>query len=1300
MVPQPVPTLLSATFLFLIPFFPCRSLLIETVSVLENSELGTVVYDLRESLLRILDSDQLANVTAYAGQQDLFWPFALKDLRIVVARPLDREAICEKQKTLGYRLSGPFGGCLVFHCCQLLHVNVVMSPTSLTQVFFIRVAVQDVNDNAPTFPHVESPFITISEDMPVGEKILLPKAVDIDSQPFGVADYRIARWVQGNASHFQLNMLTDKEDDEDGNLNPVSEYAQTRRPYLDIVHSLDRETDEVYEFVLEAIDGGQGDGGAPFTGTVNILIRVRDVNDNAPEFDKLVYDAVVQENTLPQKVIRFKISDFDAGENGRIFINIVDPTHKANNLFRVSLQNTIPPPEIMNKYASSRSPPGSHYIGSLHLLEYLDAEQLPPRLRFHLIASDNGQPALTSRAEVNIDIINVNDQAPNIVFLREGKRLTTSRLVLPEVITAPESIVAEVHVTDSDSNLGHLTCRITSGGDAFRLTEVNPFAGSNSGTVTALLNFDQSTSPFVFSSYRQFTLRTKVNLDRESKAVYVVTIMCTDNESVNPFSRNSSLHISISDINDQTPKFEYSVYTGHVKENEANAPVTHLSPSPTIHVTDNDVGRNALITFSLKEAPVEGKNDPNKSSIGVSDASRFRIDPRSGRLWTVPALDADDISESHKYVFYVVATDDGVPERRSSSALVHIIVDDCNDNPPAFEHYHYNFEVKENAPAGTSIGRVSVSDADKTEANRKVRFSLRGRLEDLFLVDINRASGELTTRRPIDYEKQSSISLTVVAENEVPLVADAVGRPSRADISQAEASVVISVINVNDNRPEFVPVSPHRKHIVFVWEQLPVVGVNQTLDRRKFCESIPYKVIDKDCDPASQELCCTLELEDTFDGMFGLLEEIPNVVCVLKRPTHPQSYKVMLKARDGKGDDSLSSQMQLSVIIKNERDLDMYSLKGSPDSFPVGLKTSSGESSEAGFPIRGEDRKTLGADRKEQTVESQQQQDSQVPPSNVKLKSAGTPPSPHQMKMVSVLVSIAGIFCVLLLLIITALKCGLLDHQYFPVTKTPPNAQSAAEGEELTAIPQKHEVIAMMPSGGSCSEEYRTLHELFPENAFFMDQKRPSAGAQNRMERDGTYGISVSMNAPLKFTTNSGPGYPGSVMAGPIFTGSYQTIPTPPKLGHPCKSVTKPLSVSTFRPPDQVNLGLTNRIPPKSVAYLLPDGQVMAVDGTEFYSFSDAYQPLDSTTFSKGTKKKDGALSAEGTKVTFALDEPPASRPDEATGGGDGFGRLLKNDIHCKQGSGIADEVQEKSVVDGGHNLILYGKSTNHSSFV
>lgn len=506
--------------------------LIESVSVLENSEVGSTVYDLRERLLQSLSPEVLANVSAYAAQQDLFWPFTLKDLKIVLGRPLDREAICERQSNLMHnRQKQPMtltnrqneDTCPAYHCCQLLHVNVVISSTSPPQVFFIRVAVQDVNDNSPIFSRVDVPFAVIPEDVSVGHRIFLPQATDADSEQYGVVHYRISKWIQGNESDFKLNFLAEEDDD-------YELPKKSNRPFLSVAHPLDREKEEVYEFALESSDGGsnlfsrQISNQGIHSSSVIIVLHVKDINDNAPVFNERIYTAVVHENTRPQKLSQFKLHDLDAGENGRVFVNIFDPMNHTNNLFRVVLQS-VPSHDYMGNYQSavSRRSKSSSYTGHLQLLDYLDAEMLPPRLRFFLIATDNGQPQLSSKVEVNIELINVNDQSPNIVFLQEGKQLTENRLILPEILTPPGSIVAEIHVTDGDSNLAQLSCRITREADAFDLFEVTALNGQARDDVSIFGQHLDLPSTYLYPPYRQFSLRTKEELDRERRPVYLVS---------------------------------------------------------------------------------------------------------------------------------------------------------------------------------------------------------------------------------------------------------------------------------------------------------------------------------------------------------------------------------------------------------------------------------------------------------------------------------------------------------------------------------------------------------------------------------------------------------------------------------------------------------------------------------------------------------------------------------------------------------------------------------------------------------
>nr|VZI37193.1 unnamed protein product [Spirometra erinaceieuropaei] len=129
-----------------------------------------------------------------------------------------------------------------------------------------------------------------------------------------------------------------------------------------------------------------------------------------------------------------------------------------------------------------------------------------------------------------------------------------------------------------------------------------------------------------------------------------LTIMCSDNEVTNSLSKNASLHVSISDINDETPTFELSEYTGHVRENSANAEVRLVPP---IHTTDADVGRNSLISYSIRELPNTMQNPNATDSDSESPAgekgrssfhaSLFHIDPRSGKIRTTAELDCESV---------------------------------------------------------------------------------------------------------------------------------------------------------------------------------------------------------------------------------------------------------------------------------------------------------------------------------------------------------------------------------------------------------------------------------------------------------------------------------------------------------------------------------------------------------------------------------------------------------------------------------------------------------------------------------
>jgi len=49
---------------------------------------------------------------------------------------------------------------------------------------------------------------------------------------------------------------------------------------------------------------------------------------------------------------------------------------------------------------------------------------------------------------------------------------------------------------------------------------------------------------------------------------------------------------------------------------------------------------------------------------------------------------------------------------RSSTAEIHVVVQDINDNDPVFSETAYNWTIKENNNVGDVIGRVIATDRD------------------------------------------------------------------------------------------------------------------------------------------------------------------------------------------------------------------------------------------------------------------------------------------------------------------------------------------------------------------------------------------------------------------------------------------------------------------------------------------------------------------------------------------------------------------------------------------------------------
>ncbi|KAM4732158.1 protocadherin gamma-A9-like isoform 26-T26 [Anableps anableps] len=381
---------------------------------------------------------------------------------LVVKERIDRETLC-KQTT---------------PCA--LHFQIILENPM--EFYTITVQIADINDNAPVFKKNEVIF-KISESAAIGATFVLEKAVDLDVGSNSVHGYELKP-----KNNFALKPHNNQQDNK--NLEMV-----LQRP-------LDREKQEQINLVLTAVDGGE----PQMSGTMQIVITVIDVNDNAPVFTQKTYKAIVTENSPKGTVVvTVTASDADQGSNSKIVYSITSGNDDESRIFDINKEN-----------------------GEVMLTGNLDFEE-SRNYQLDLVASDDG--GLTDSSKLIVDVQDTNDNSPEINIMSKSN-------VIPENADI-NTVVIMINTEDRD-------------------------AGDN-GKVDCYTN---QNIPFMLKSSTSnfYSLVTDSELDRERASEYNITMTCSD-EGLPSLSSSVTLTLQISDVNDNPPVFERSSYEAYLAEN-------------------------------------------------------------------------------------------------------------------------------------------------------------------------------------------------------------------------------------------------------------------------------------------------------------------------------------------------------------------------------------------------------------------------------------------------------------------------------------------------------------------------------------------------------------------------------------------------------------------------------------------------------------------------------------------------------------------------------------------------------------
>ena len=260
-------------------------------------------------------------------------------------------------------------------------------------------------------------------------------------------------------------------------------------------------------------------------------------------------------------------------------------------------------------------------------------------------------------------------------------------------------------------------------------------------------------------------VHTRVSLDREVASSHIVTIRAAF--LTYGISVEMPLNVIVTDDNDVTPHFQPSSYIGTANDsNEAGFVVA------TVKATDFDIGSNGQISFEIDSSIPFNINRTTFSypyicgEIYVTNSSEFML---------------------RTYNFSVLAIDEGsVP--LTGTAQILIVINYELPDFISFTQDDYRFEIIENSPQGTIVGKVSLEQM--TPAIDGLMYMLiQDGNQSSFVIDVK--SGTLYTTI-IDRETLPEANLTVIAV-----------LPSESSLDQAETIVTVLVSDVNDNHPIF-----------------------------------------------------------------------------------------------------------------------------------------------------------------------------------------------------------------------------------------------------------------------------------------------------------------------------------------------------------------------------------------------------------------------------------------------------------------------------------------------------------------
>ncbi|XP_053734348.1 protocadherin gamma-A12-like isoform X50 [Synchiropus splendidus] len=393
----------------------------------------------------------------------------------------------------------------------------------------IHVVVLDANDNAPVFTQAEYQT-TLRENSPLKTSVITVSATDADEGINGHVTYEFNQLSEKSREIFSLDQNTGE---------------------ITVIGEIDYEEGSKYELFVEAKDG------YGLTSEAKVIIKITDVNDNAPMIHVKSLKIPIPENVSPGTEVGI--------------INVQDRDSDNNKQVRCFIQQSVPfklVPSIKNYY-------------SLVTTGQLDRE-LVSDYNITITATDEGSPPLSSSKTVHLSVADINDNPP--VFEEQSY---------------------SAYVTENNKP-GSSLCSVTARDPDWRQNGTVVYsllpAEVNGAQVSSYLSVNGDTG--VIHAVRSF--------DYEQWRSFKVQVMARDNGSP-PLSSNVSVSVFISDVNDNSPQILYPTPEGNSFMTELVPKAAHGgSLVSKVIAVDADSGQNAWLSYHIVKS-----TEPGLFTIGL-----------------------------------------------------------------------------------------------------------------------------------------------------------------------------------------------------------------------------------------------------------------------------------------------------------------------------------------------------------------------------------------------------------------------------------------------------------------------------------------------------------------------------------------------------------------------------------------------------------------------------------------------------------------------------------------------------------